>query len=165
MRKSGIFTSMRKEPFDATNADPLPPHLEWLDLDSIATVQVSSEDEQFPIEGALLGDGKGWRAGSEGTQTIRLVFDKPENLSRIWLVFDVGRNILTLEFVLRWSSDVGETFHEIVRQQWNFNPPHSTRETEDYAVDLVGVTTLELIIVPDKSGGKVKASLDRLRLA
>jgi len=48
------------------------------------------------------------------------------------------------EFVLRWSSDNGNSFREIVRQQWNFSPPDSIREAEDYAVELSEVTTLEL---------------------
>jgi hypothetical protein len=52
-----------------------------------------------------------------------------------------------------------------VRQQWNFSPPDSIRETENYAVELFAVTTIELTIVPDKSGGKAKASLLKLRLA
>ena len=67
--------------------------------------------------------------------------------------------------VLRWSSDNGNSFREIVRQQWNFSPPDSVREVEDYAVELSAVTALELIIVPDKSGGAARASLASLRLA
>ncbi len=51
-----------------------------------------------------------------------------------------------------------------MRQQWNFSPPGTERETEDYAVELSDVTALELNIVPDKSGGEVRASLECLRL-
>jgi hypothetical protein len=80
-------------------------------------------------------------------------------------VFEDSENIRTQEFVLRWSPDSGHTFREIVRQQWNFSPPDSIWETEDYAVELSGVTVLELIIVPDKSGGAARASLASLRLA
>jgi hypothetical protein len=36
-----------------------------------------------------------------------------------------------------------------VRQQWNFGPPNSVREVEEYRVELSGVTVLELVIVPD----------------
>jgi hypothetical protein len=36
---------------------------------------------------------------------------------------------------------------------------------EDYNVDLVGVTVLELRIVPDISGGSARASLAQLRVA
>ena len=44
-------------------------------------------------------------------------------------------------------------------------PPGGFREIEDYAVDLVDVGVLELIIVPDKSGGEARASLVKMRLA
>jgi hypothetical protein len=74
-------------------------------------------------------------------------------------------NVGTQEFVLRWSSDNGNSFREIVRQQWNFSPPDSIREAEDYAVELSAVTALELIIVPDKNGGAARASLASLRVA
>jgi hypothetical protein len=52
-----------------------------------------------------------------------------------------------------------------VRQQYNFSPPGMTREFEDYAVDLAGVTALELRIVPDISGGDARASVAQLRIA
>jgi hypothetical protein len=52
-----------------------------------------------------------------------------------------------------------------VRQQYNFSPPEVVREVENYDVDLDGVTALELRIVPDISGGSVRASLTQLRLA
>jgi hypothetical protein len=96
---------------------------------------------------------------------VRLVFDKPQRINRIWLVFEETGNARTQEFVLRWSSDNGATFHEIVRQQWNFSPLDSTRETENYKVDLSDVTVLELIIVPDNRGGEASASLSRLFIA
>jgi len=69
------------------------------------------------------------------------------------------------EFVLRWSADTEHSFREIVRQQWNFSPPNAVRETEDYAAEIPGVKMLELVIVPDISGGAARASLRNLRLA
>ena len=103
--------------------------------------------------------------GESGPQTIRLIFDEPQKLRRIWLVFEDTENARTQEFVLRWSPDAGHSFREIVRQQWNFSPPNSIRETEDYTVELSAVTALELIIVPDTAGGAAAASLASLRLA
>ncbi len=93
------------------------------------------------------------------------LFDQPQKLERIWLVFEETETQRTQEFVLRWSPDHGRSFREIVRQQWNFSPPVTVRETEDYTVDLSDVTVLELKIVPDKSGGEARASLASLRLA
>jgi len=129
---------------------------DWLDLNKAASVEVSSEDEDYPIESALLGDEKrGWRASEPGSQTIRLIFDSPQKLSRIFLAFEDSDVSRMQEFVLRWSSRVGKPFREIVRQQWNFSSPGGVREIEDYAVDLSNVGVLELIIVPDKSGGEL----------
>jgi hypothetical protein len=65
---------------------------------------------------------------------------------------------------LRWSTNVEQPLHEIVRQQWNFSSPGGVREVEDYTVDLVDVGVLELIITPDKSGGEARASLAKMRL-
>ena len=138
----------------------------WLDLDKAASVEVSSEDQNYPIESALLGDEKrGWRAAEPGSQTIRLIFDSPQRLRHIWLAFEDSEAYRTQEFVLRWSSHAGQPFREIVRQQWNFSSSGGIREIEDYAVDLVGVGVLELIIVPDKSGGEARASLVKMRLS
>ena len=138
----------------------------WLDLDRIASVEVTSEESDHPIESALLLEGKGgWRASNPGVQTIRLIFDEPQKLSRILLVFEDTENSRIQEFVLRRSPDVQYSPREIVRQQWNFSPPDSVRETEDYSVELSEVKVLELEIVPNKSGGEVRASLASLRLA
>jgi hypothetical protein len=135
-------------------------------VERTALVEVTSEENGYPIESALQGaENLGWRAVNPGTQTIRLIFDEPQKLRRIWLVFEDSENTRTQEFVLRWSPDTGNSFREIVRQQWNFSSPGSVREIEDYAVELSEVTVLELIIVPDMSGGTARASLASLRLA
>ena len=52
-----------------------------------------------------------------------------------------------------------------MRQQWNFSPPQAIREVEEYWVELSGVNVLELVIVPDISGGAARASLKSLRLS
>lgn len=157
---------MRKRQISPTPPTVAPSGQTWLDVDRTAVVEVTSEENGYPIESALLGVGDGgWRAANSGTQTIRLIFDEPQKLRRIWLVFEDSENARTQEFVLRWSPDTGHTFREILRQQWNFSPPGSVREIEDYAVELSEVTVLELIIVPDKSGGAARASLASFRLA
>jgi len=138
----------------------------WLDLQSIAQVEVTSEDAANPIEAALVpGAGLGWRAAQPGEQTIRLLFDESRSVKRIQLLFHEDQRARTQEFVLRWSPDGGQSYREIVRQQYNFSPPSVTRESEDYAVNLAGVTALELRIVPDISGGNARASVEQLRIA
>jgi hypothetical protein len=52
-----------------------------------------------------------------------------------------------------------------VRQQWNFSPPDTVREVEEYQVELSDVTVLELIIVPDITRGSARASLKSLRVS
>ena len=111
----------------------------WLDLDDAAVVEVTSEEKEYPVESALVsGEMRGWRAADSGTQTIRLIFDEPQRLTRISLVFEETETERTQEFVLRWSPDGGRSFREIVRQQWNFSPPKTTREVEEYQVELSG---------------------------
>src|SRR5438445_3997236 len=99
------------------------------------------EERDYPVESALvLGETRGWRAADPGSQTIRLIFDEPQRLTRIALVFEETAIKRTQEFVLRWSPDGGRSFREIVRQQWNFSPPDTVREVEEYQVELSDVT-------------------------
>jgi hypothetical protein len=134
-----------------------------LDLSTTALVEVTSEEQDYPIESALiLGESKGWRAAEPGSQTIRLIFDRPQKLKRISLVFEETKTSRTQEFVLRWSSEREGPLREIVRQQWNFSPPHTITEVEDYRVDLSEVAVLEMTITPDVAGGLARASLNSL---
>ena len=138
----------------------------WLYLERLTQVEITSEEVDYPIEAALIpGMGSGWRAALPGEQTIRLKFDEPLRLRRIHLVFHEAEQGRTQEFVLLWSADGGQSYREIVRQQYNFSPPASAREIEDYEIDLDGVTALELRIVPDISGGSARASVAQLRVA
>jgi hypothetical protein len=103
-----------------TTTSQVPPHLDegWLDLDRAAMVEVTSEDKDYPIEAALVsGEMQGWRAADSRTQTIRLIFNHPQTLKRVALVFEETETERTQEFALRWSSDGARSFREIVRQQ------------------------------------------------
>jgi hypothetical protein len=142
------------------------PNQDWLNVEGLAEVEVTSEDAAHPIESALLPDrASGWRAAGPGKQTIRLFFNHPQRLRRIWMNFVEPAAERTQEYVVRWSPDSGQSFQEIVRQQWNFSPQGTTNETEDHHVDLQAVRVLELSIIPDISGGNAFASLAQLRLA
>jgi hypothetical protein len=140
----------------------------WRDLERIARVEISSEDEQFPIEHAL---GKkvttGWRAAATGPQLIRLHFDEPLNIKRLQVHFVDKTAERSQEFAVYAGS--GAELREVVRQQWTFSPHGATEEIEDYTVDLQGVTTLELRIDPDRSHDPKQsqsyAALQSLRLA
>lgn len=140
----------------------------WRDLERIARVEISSEDEQFPIENAVgKKETTGWRAAETGPQLIRLQFDEPQNIKRLQLRFVERAAERTQEFAV--FAGTGPQLKEIVRQQWTFSPYGSTEETEDYTVNLSGITTLELRIDPDRSHdpkqSREYASLQSLRLA
>lgn len=139
---------------------------DWLNLEELARVELTSEDASHPIESALKpGTGSGWRASEPGRQTVRLLFEEPLRVRRIHMVFQEDEQKRTQEFLLRWSADGGRSYQEIVRQQYNFSPQDSTLETEDYEVELAGLTLLEIDISPDIRGGSAHASMTELRLA
>ncbi len=157
---------MRKRRIEQDNRKVSEMGHHWLDLENIAQVEMTSEDEAHPVESALVpGVGPGWRASGPGKQTLRLLFDEPQRIALIRLLFRDNNRERTQEFILRWSTDGGQSFHDIARQQYNFSLPDSTRELEDYRVNLDGVTALELCITPDISGGSTRASLAEWRIA
>jgi hypothetical protein len=145
------------------------PQDQWLDIDSLATVQITSEDPAFPIEQALKGEtSTGWRASCKGPQLIRLNFDSPTAIKRIHVHFVEHDAERAQEFAI-YASPQGGELREAVRQQFTFSPGGSTEEIEDYTVNLANVTSLELRIDPDRSHDPSQsqnfASLQSLRLA
>ena len=140
--------------------------LNYLDLEQLAQVEISSECPQHTIESALVdGSESGWQAAGSGEQTIRLIFDQPQTIKQLFLQFDEQEQSRTQEFVLLWRMDNEDYFREILRQQYHFSPPHTTREIEDVTVDLKHLKALELRIIPDISSGEARAKLTRLRLS
>ncbi|MDW5266896.1 MULTISPECIES: hypothetical protein [Acidobacteriaceae] len=140
----------------------------WRDLERIARVEITSEDEGFPIEHALgKTETTGWRAAETGPQIIRLHFDEPLSIHRIQLHFIEKATERSQEFAVFAGS--GTELREVVRQQFTFSPGGSTEEIEDYTVSLDGVTVMELKIDPDRSHDPKQsqsyASLQSLRLA
>jgi len=139
---------------------------EWLNLQELGEVEVTSEANGYPVESAFsFGAGPGWRAASPGIQRIRLVFDQPRSIRRMRLQFNESDVARTQEFTVRWSGRPDEPLKEVVRQQWNFSPDGSTAESEDYAIDLKRVSILELTIDPDRGAGEALAKLADWRLA
>ncbi len=64
------------------------PGSHWMDLAEIATVEVTSEDSEYPIESVFSASGgSGWRASQKGEQQIRLIFDQALAVHRIQLHF------------------------------------------------------------------------------
>jgi len=157
MRKTIILQAAENNPYS---------DLEFLDLESLAQVEITSECEQHPIEAALIeGLESGWQAVLPGEQTIRIIFDQPQTIQHILLMFDEHEQLRTQEFILLYSAGDDPSFHEILRQQYHFSPPTTTREIEHYNVNLNQLKVLELRITPDISGGVACAKLKQLRLA
>jgi len=158
---------MRKKILQSGLKDPSAVSEGWLNVADIASVEVSSEDPQYPIELAFNGkEDDGWRAAEPGQQNLRLVFDKPQDLHRIRLHFSESTVERTQEFSLRWSAKGTDQLQDIVRQRWNFSPAGgSSVEIEDYKVNLPKVMILELSIQPDLDRNMAVASIQDWRLA
>jgi hypothetical protein len=143
---------------------------EWIDLEAVAEVEITSEAEGAPIERALGFEegGSGWRAGRTGPQTIRLRFDRPMAIGRIYLHFVERAVERSQEFAVYVGGAEGEV-REVLRQQFGFSPGGATEEIEDYRVELKDVTVFELRIDPDRAHdprqSRAYASLAKLRLA
>jgi hypothetical protein len=132
----------------------------WLDLEQLATIEVSSEDPHFPVEAVFdPSEDRWWRAGQDGEQLLRIIFDEATPLHRMQVLFVETEIERTQEFTIRWSPVRRGPTREIVRQQWTFSPQGSTREAEQYDVSLDGVAVLELSIKPNLDAGRGRATL------
>ncbi len=137
----------------------------FLDLETLARVEITSEDPAHPIESALVpGGGEGWQAAAPGTQRIRIFFDVPQRIRRVRVVFEEAHAERTQEFALSWIPAGENAGRFLVRQQYTFSPGGATREVEEYTFDLEGAAAFELEIVPDISRGAAVASLVSLQI-
>ena len=138
----------------------------WLDLDRLAVVEVTSEDKDYPVESALVAGGtQGWRAAESGSQTIRLIFDQPQRLTRNALVFEETETPRSQEFVLRWSEDTDARFGRLCASSGISISLIRCAKSEVHQVGLSDVTVLELVLVPDISRRSARASLKSLRVS
>ncbi len=138
---------------------------DWIDLLSLASAELASEDPAFPFEKALKpGETEGFRAGLPGPQSIRLVFDHPRIIRKIRLEFEEKTFSRFQEFALSVTHADGSK-REIVRQQWSFSPGGSSEEIEEYPVAEENVVSLELIVDPGRHDKSVFVTLKTLRIA
>jgi hypothetical protein len=145
--------------------DPMPGQI---DVAAVATVRVTSEDPEHPIDHAF-DDRRGpgatrWVAGETGEQMLILDFDALQAIRRVVLEVEEPEVARTQELLLAVSGDGGLTYRELVRQEFNFSPPGTTFEREDWAVTAEGVTHLRLVIRPDKGGKSCRAMITSLTL-
>ena len=60
---------MRKRIITPVQQETAPPDLEWLNMEGLAEVEITSEDAAHPIDSALLpGRASGWRAAGPGSR-------------------------------------------------------------------------------------------------
>ena len=91
-----------------------------------------------------------------------LAFDAPQAIRRVALDVEEPDVARTQELQLAVSDDGGRTYRELLRQEYNFSPPGTTFEREDWAVNSVAVTQLRLVIRPDKGGQPCRATITSL---
>jgi hypothetical protein len=136
------------------------------DIAAIATVWVTSEAADAPIDRAFDESrgpgGSRWVAAAPGEQRLILAFDTPQTIRTISLEVEESDVSRTQVLHLAVSSDGGQIYQELRRQEFNFSPPGTTFEREEWAVTLEGVTHLQLVITPDKGGQPCRATLTSL---
>jgi F5/8 type C domain len=136
------------------------------DIAAVATVLVSSEDPRHPIDYAFDGQrGPGasrWIAAQSGEQTLMLAFDTPQTIRRILVEVEEPSISRTQEMAVSISQDGGQTYRELVRQEYNFSPPGTTLEHEEWSIDAHAISHLQLRIKPDKGGRAGHATLTML---
>ncbi len=139
-----------------------------IDIASLATVQVTSESPENPIDHVFDPHrgpgGTRWIAEEPGEQTVTLVFDAPQAINQILLEIEEPEVARTQDLQLGLSCDGGRTYRELLRQEFNFSPTGSTFEREKWTVSAQGVTHLRLVIKPDKGGKSCLATLTSFAL-
>src|SRR4051794_24346841 len=144
---------LRKQIIKPSPAPPIPMPGE-IDIAAVATVLVTSEDPDHPVDHAFDQQrgpgGSRWVAGEPGEQTLILAFDAPQVIRRVLVEVEEPEVARTQDLQLAVASDGGQTYRELVRQEYNFSPPGTTFEREDWAATAEGVTHLRLVIKPDK---------------
>ena len=139
-----------------------------LDIATLAIATITSEDPAHPLENAFDGHGgpggSYWQAATPGLQTIVLAFDAPQTLRQIVLEIEETQTARSQELVLAYSQDGGQTYRELQRQGYNFSPPGTTWEREEWQASCDRLTHLRLEIDPDKEGRPALARLTTLIL-
>jgi hypothetical protein len=156
---------MRKQILKSDPTVAAPPPGE-LDIAAMATVLVTSEMATHPVENAFDSQrgpgGSRWIAETPGEQTLILAFDAPQSLHTVGVEIEETDETRTQELWLAASLDGGQTYRELLRQEFNFAPTGSTFEREEWNIRAEATTHLRLCIKPDKGGGPCRASLTAL---
>ncbi len=143
-----------------------PPVPGTLDVPSIATALVTSESAANPIENAFDSrsgsGGSRWVAGDPGDQAITLEFDRPQTIRRVVLEVEEKEMGRTQELQLSASCDGGQSYRELLRQEFNFSPQGATFQREAWSIEIDAATHLRLWVWPDKGDPPRLASVTLL---
>jgi hypothetical protein len=139
-----------------------------LPIETIATVFVTSEHPEHPIEHAFDTShgprGTRWVASETGEQALELVFDQPQRIERVILEVEERAIERTQALELAVSTDQGHSYRSVRHQDYTFSPNGATFEREEWRIREEGVTRLRLRIVPDKQGRPCYATITTLKL-
>lgn len=138
------------------------------DVEALAAVAVTSEAPGHPVDHAF-DDRRGpggsrWIAAEPGEQAIIIEFDAPQAIREICLEVEEAEVSRTQELHLALSWDGGQTYREVLRQEYNFSPPGTTFEREHWQINTEGVTHVRLVIKPDKGDRPCRATVTTFAL-
>jgi hypothetical protein len=139
-----------------------------IDIVRSATVAYSSERPTDPVEHLFDGSsGPGatrWvGARGDATEEIVVEFDRPQAVSRLLYEVEEREGERTQEVRVEISEDGGQSWRQVLVQEFNFSPRGATFEREDQRLERRQATHLRLLIVPNKNGSG-SATLTTLRL-
>ena len=138
----------------------------WLDLDRAASVEVTSEDKEYPVECALVADEtRGWRAADSGTQTIRLIFDEHKDSHASRSSSRKPRLSVPKSSSCDGLGMAGARFETSCASSGISARLIPYVRSRNIRLNSPNVTVLELVIVPDISRGSARASRKSLRLS
>jgi hypothetical protein len=114
------------------------------DIAALDTVLVTSETVDHPIDHVFDPQrgpgGSRWVAAEPGGQVLIFAFDTVQTIHRVSLEVEEREVSRTQELALSVSSDGGQTYRELRRQEYTFSPPGTTFEREDWGVTVEGIT-------------------------
>jgi hypothetical protein len=147
-------------------SSPSAPQTDEIAIAELATVWVTSEAADHPID-AVFDHPRGpggsrWVAATTGEQRLIVAFDAPQSIRTVTLEVEEQDETRTQVLHVSVSTDGGQTYQELRRQEYTFSPPGTTFEREEWAVTVNGVTHLQLVITPDKGGRPCRATLTSL---
>jgi hypothetical protein len=168
MVKAEHTRDLRKRILNSAHAPATTIPADLLDIAAVATVIVTSEALAHPVDNIFdnqQGPGASrWVAGELGEQSLILDFDTPQTLRRLRLEVEEDQVSRSQELWVSVSADGGHTYREVVRQEYNFSPPATTFEREEWQLLPQKVTHLWIRIKPDKGDLPCKATLTSLML-